>query len=168
MKYIWHKQTNTMKRIITVIAVMMMLNVNAKEPSSKYESRRNVYNEIKKKLDSKEITIKRSSNIVDKAQESTKIDQTILRVISAGERAVEELIKVAEEEIITGSPDDDLAADRLKNAAATKKLAIFDAFEILQRIENERERLNDQDESQTNKGKDNGFQSFAESRSRKS
>jgi len=105
---------------------------------------------------------------VDKAQESTQIDQTILRVISAGERAVEELIKVAEEEIITGSPDDDLAADRLKNAAATKKLAIFDAFEILQRIENEREKLNDQDESQTNKGKDSGFQSFAESRSRKS
>ena len=40
-----------------------------------------------------------------------------------------------------------LAADRLKNAAATKKLAIFDAFEILQRIENEREKLNDEDKS---------------------
>lgn len=105
---------------------------------------------------------------MDKAQESTKTNETILRVISAGERAVEELIKVAEEEIITDSPDDDLAADRLKNAAATKKLAIFDAFEILQRIENERDKLNDEDESQTNTGKDKGFQSFAESRSRKS
>jgi len=30
-----------------------------------------------------------------------------------------------------------VSADRLKNAAATKKLAIFDAFEILQRIEEE-------------------------------
>jgi len=30
-----------------------------------------------------------------------------------------------------------LAADRLKNAAATKKLAIFDAFEILNRIDSE-------------------------------
>lgn len=30
-----------------------------------------------------------------------------------------------------------MSADRLKNAAATKKLAIFDAFEILQRIEEE-------------------------------
>ena len=33
--------------------------------------------------------------------------------------------------------DDDLTADKLKNAAATKKLAIFDAFEILNRIEEE-------------------------------
>ena len=31
-----------------------------------------------------------------------------------------------------------LAADRLKNAAATKKLAIFDAFEILKSIEDEK------------------------------
>ena len=30
-----------------------------------------------------------------------------------------------------------MTADRLKNAAATKKLAIFDAFEILNRIEEE-------------------------------
>ena len=34
-----------------------------------------------------------------------------------------------------------LAADRLKNAAATKKLAIFDAFEILKRIDEERDKL---------------------------
>ena len=49
------------------------------------------------------------------------------RIISAGYKAVDELIKIAEEEIIKPNPDDDLAADRLKNAAATKKLAIFDA-----------------------------------------
>ena len=98
----------------------------------------------------------------------TSIEETIHRVISAGERAVEELIKVAEEEIITGKPDDDLAADRLKNAAATKKLAIFDAFEILQRIENEREKLNGEDQTKDGKAKDKGFQSFAESRGRKS
>ena len=94
--------------------------------------------------------------------------ETILRVVAAGERAVEELIKVAEEEIITGKPDDDLAADRLKNAAATKKLAIFDAFEILQRIDNEREKLNGEDQTKDGKAKDRGFQSFAESRGRKS
>lgn len=35
----------------------------------------------------------------------------------------------------------ELAADRLKNAAATKKLAIFDAFEILNRIEAEKDSL---------------------------
>lgn len=97
-----------------------------------------------------------------------KVIETIQKVISAGEKAVQELIKVAEEEIITGHPDDDLAADRLKNAAATKKLAIFDAFEILQRIEIEREKLNGTDESETSSGKDKGFQSFAETRGRKS
>jgi len=64
-----------------------------------------------------------------------------LRIISAGQRAVEQLIKVAEEEIINHDPENELAADRLKNAAATKKLAIFDAFEILSRIESEKESL---------------------------
>lgn len=108
---------------------------------------------------------------MDKAQDppiKKNLEETILRVIEAGEAAVEELIKVAQEGIITGHPDDDLAADRLKNAAATKKLAIFDAFEILQRIDNEREKLNDQKESQSDKGKDTRFENFAESRSRKS
>ena len=57
-------------------------------------------------------------------------------IIQAGYKAVKELIRVAEEQIIMDDPDEDLAADRLKNAAATKKLAIFDAFEILNRIEN--------------------------------
>ena len=55
-------------------------------------------------------------------------------IIKAGELAVKQLVKVAKEEIIKPDPDDELAADRLKNAAATKKLAIFDAFEILNRI----------------------------------
>ena len=48
---------------------------------------------------------------------------------------MEELIKVAKEPIVDS--DDDISADRLKNAAATKKLAIFDAFEILNRIQEE-------------------------------
>ena len=56
-------------------------------------------------------------------------------IIKAGEIAVKELIRVAKEEIITGNPESELSADRLKNAAATKKLAIFDAFDILNRIE---------------------------------
>jgi len=63
-----------------------------------------------------------------------------LNIIQAGQKAVKELIKVAEEEIVTGG-DDDISADRLKNAAATKKLAIFDAFEILTRIEAEKNLL---------------------------
>ena len=64
-------------------------------------------------------------------------------IIKAGEIAVRELIRVAKEEIITGDPEQDLAADRLKNAAATKKLAVFDAFDILNRIEEERNTLDD-------------------------
>lgn len=93
-----------------------------------------------------------------------KIRETIKRVISAGEKAVDELIKVAEEKIITGDKDDDLAADRLKNAAATKRLAIEDAFAILQRLEQERNKLNGND----GESKQQKFQSFAESRGRKS
>jgi len=65
---------------------------------------------------------------------STK--ETRKNIIRAGRKAVDELIKVAEEKIITHT-EDDVSADRLKNAAATKKLCIMDAFEILQRIEEE-------------------------------
>lgn len=83
-----------------------------------------------------------------------------LQIIRAGERAVRELIKVAQEDIIKPNPDDELAADRLKNAAATKKLAIFDAFEILSRIEAERSAL----ESPAEEGKSRG--GFAERRAK--
>jgi len=72
------------------------------------------------------------------------------RIIKAGHEAVNQLIKVAEEEIIKPDPDDELAADRLKNAAATKKLAIFDAFEILNRIENEKNLIENPEEEKTN------------------
>jgi len=61
--------------------------------------------------------------------------ETKKNIIQAGQIAVEELIKVAKAPIVDG--DDDISADRLKNAAATKRLAIFDAFEILSRIEEE-------------------------------
>jgi hypothetical protein len=65
-----------------------------------------------------------------------------LKIIDAGYKAVDELIKVAEDFILSPDQDgDDLAADKLKNAAATKKLAIFDAFEILNRIEAEKESI---------------------------
>ena len=84
-------------------------------------------------------------------------------IIDAGTRAVEQLVKVAKEEIIKPDPEDELAADRLKNAAATKKLAIFDAFEILNRIELEREAL-----EMSEKGEDSieTKQGFAERRSK--
>ena len=61
--------------------------------------------------------------------------ETKKNIILAGQIAVDELIKVAKEPIVDSG--DDISADRLKNAAATKKLAIFDAFEILSRMEEE-------------------------------
>ena len=67
--------------------------------------------------------------------------ETKKKIIQAGQKAVEELIKVAKEKIVDS--DDDVSADRLKNAAATKKLAIFDAFEILTRIQQEEDMLNE-------------------------
>ena len=86
--------------------------------------------------------------------------ETRKNIIQAGQRAVEELIKVAKEPIVDS--DDDISADRLKNAAATKKLAIFDAFEILSRIEEEKSML-DGDAKET---KEKSFKGFAEGRSR--
>jgi hypothetical protein len=64
-----------------------------------------------------------------------------IKIIEAGYIAVERLIKVAQEDIIKPGDDDELSADKLKNAAATKKLAIFDAFDILNRIIAERENI---------------------------
>ena len=89
------------------------------------------------------------------------IKETKKLIIQAGHRAVEELINVAREKIITNT-EDDVSADRLKNAASTKKLAIFDAFEILNRIEEEKSML---DGKQKEEAKPKAFGGFAENRS---
>ena len=91
---------------------------------------------------------------------STK--ETKKNIIQAGRVAVKELIKVAKEPIIDFGPD--ISADRLKNAAATKKLAIFDAFEILNRIEEEQNMLDDKPKQEVKK--DNTFKGFAERRAK--
>ena len=83
-------------------------------------------------------------------------------IIQAGHKAVEELINVAREKIITNT-EDDVSADRLKNAAATKKLAIFDAFEILNRIQEEKNLLEGKTPEKTEK---KAFKGFAEGRSK--
>ena len=70
------------------------------------------------------------------------------------------MIKVAKEAIVDS--DDDLSADKLKNAAATKKLAIFDAFEILSKIEEENNMI-DKSNVET---KAASFKGFAEGRSK--
>ena len=88
------------------------------------------------------------------------IKETKKNIIQAGHKAVEELIKVAKEAIVDS--DDDISADRLKNAAATKKLAIFDAFEILNRIQEEEDLLN----NKPKKEEVRVFKGFAEGRSK--
>jgi len=87
-----------------------------------------------------------------------------LRIIAAGHKAVDQLIKVAEEEIIKADSDGDISADKLKNAAMTKKLAIFDAFEILSRIDAEQENI---DTMMMGDNITDTRQGFAERRSRK-
>ena len=80
-----------------------------------------------------------------------------LRIIDAAMKAVEQLIKVAKEDIIKMDPEDELAADRLKNAAATKK------FEILTRVESERASI---EISERGPSKIDTKQGFAERRSK--
>tara|TARA_R110002072_G_scaffold28955_3_gene92364 strand:- start:319 stop:600 length:282 start_codon:yes stop_codon:yes gene_type:complete len=89
------------------------------------------------------------------------IKETKKSIILAGHIAVEELIKVAKEAIIDSK--DDISADRLKNAAATKKLAIFDAFEILNRIKEEEDMLEDKPKEVK---EEKSFRGFAEGRSK--
>ena len=72
-----------------------------------------------------------------------------LQIIKAGEKAVQQLIKVAEEQIIKYGEDDELAADKLKNA-----------FEILKRIQEEKDEIEGVDNKTNNAPK-----GFAESRS---
>jgi len=89
------------------------------------------------------------------------IKETKKSIILAGHKAVDELIKVAQEKIITNT-EDDVSADRLKNAAATKKLAIFDAFEILNRLQEEERIL----ENKPAEEKKEAFKGFAERHSK--
>ena len=90
------------------------------------------------------------------------IKETKKNIIQAGQVAVEELIKVAKEAIVDS--DEDISADRLKNAAATKKLAIFDAFEILKRIEEEENII--ENKVPVDIDKNVSFGGFAEKRSK--
>ena len=88
------------------------------------------------------------------------VKETKKNIIQAGHEAVKQLIKVAKEPIV--ETDDDVSADRLKNAAATKKLAIFDALEILNRIEEENAML----DGKPLEKEEVSFKGFAERRSK--
>lgn len=93
-----------------------------------------------------------------------------LKIVNAGYTAIEQLIAVAEAEILSSSEKETfsgdefaaIAADKLKNAAAAKKMAIMDAFEILSRIELETTMI----ESIKRGEEANNGQGFAERRSK--
>jgi len=59
-----------------------------------------------------------------------------IEILEAAKVAIDELIKVLKEPIITRS-EDDISADKLKNAASAKRLAFEDALNMLQKIEEE-------------------------------
>ena len=86
--------------------------------------------------------------------------ETKKSIIAAGREAIKELVKVAKEKIVDS--EEDISADRLKNAAATKKLAIFDAFEILSRTQEEEGMINEA----TGDSSKPVFKGFAEGRSK--
>jgi hypothetical protein len=86
--------------------------------------------------------------------------ETKKNIIAAGREAIKELVKVAKEKIVDS--EEDISADRLKNAAATKKLCIFDAFEILNKIQEEEQMIADSNDK-ADKPK---FKGFAEGRSK--
>ena len=87
--------------------------------------------------------------------------ETKKNIIAAGREAIKELVKVAKEKIVDS--EEDISADRLKNAAATKKLCILDAFEILNRIQEEEDLLNEKPKKVK---EETAFKGFAEGRSR--
>ena len=82
-------------------------------------------------------------------------------IIDAAYKSVIELIKVLADEIITD--EDDVSADKMKNAVLAKKTALDDAFYILNKIEAEKNILEGTTKEETDEVK---FQSFAEKRSK--
>ena len=62
-----------------------------------------------------------------------------VEILEAAKIAIDELIKVLKEPIITHA-EDDISADKLKNAASAKKLAFEDALSMLAEIEDEENR----------------------------
>lgn len=55
-------------------------------------------------------------------------------ILNAAMKAIDELIGVLKDPIVS-NPEDALSADKMKNAAAAKKLAFDDALYMLERIE---------------------------------
>lgn len=92
------------------------------------------------------------SDFFDKPPELFKTtEQFKWEIIEASKIAVEQLVKVLKEDIITGT-EDDVSVDRLKSAVQTKKIAMFDALEMVTRIDIEQQNLNEGDSPKGNTG----------------
>lgn len=75
-----------------------------------------------------------------------------IRILDAGKVAVDELIKVLRDPIIGNSmisedgKSNEVSADKMKNAAAAKRLAFEDALSMLTRIDEEEASMNEKQE----------------------
>ena len=72
-----------------------------------------------------------------------------IKILEAGKVAVDELIKVLRDPIIGNSmisedgKSNEVSADKMKNAAAAKRLAFEDALSMLSRIDEEESAMNE-------------------------
>ena len=91
--------------------------------------------------------------------ENTKTNEQFKQeIIDAAKVAIEELIKVLKEPIITNT-EDDVSSDKLRNSVAAKKMSMLDAFEMISRIDQEQTNLKSGEINETSHG-------FAESKSK--
>lgn len=83
-----------------------------------------------------------SKDFFDQVPEITKTTEQFKQsIIDASKVAIEHLIEVLREPIIGREDTEDISADRLKSAASTKKIAMFDALEMIARIDVEETNL---------------------------
>jgi hypothetical protein len=99
-----------------------------------------------------------------------KLSELEEQLFDAAEKAVAELIKVAKATIIKPKGfdvNDEVAVDKMKNAAAAKKAAMFDAWDIIDKTR-ERKKLKegDPEEEEKQEKKKPTNVSFAESRAK--
>lgn len=98
------------------------------------------------------------------------------KVIDSTEKAIEELIKIIEEEVVMDDialTDEEktfeniakknaLTADKLKSAAEGKKVAMFNCFDMLDRAEKEQEKIDSASGVSSKKEKEENKGGFAE------
>jgi len=82
-------------------------------------------------------------------------------IVEAAKQAIDELIKVLKSPIITHA-EDDISADKMKNAASAKRLAFEDAMYMLNKIEEEENKASETPIAEVTLGKSG----FAEGRAK--